>query len=151
MAQTDRAKRRSKKSRKHALQSPHSLVGRPIGRDETAISENGLVDGTLETPHWNGDLREWTFLGRLVKRFRQPADSQGLVLVEFERRHWHTRIDNPLPHRPGRNRKKHMRATIENLNRYQHFRGIEVFADGTGQGICWRPRMGVRRATAKPL
>src|SRR5260370_37841948 len=140
MAQADRARRRSKKSRKHALQSPHSLLGGPIGRDETATSGSGLVDGALDLPHWNGDLREWTFLGRLVKRFRQPADSQELVLVEFERRKCQTRIDNPLPHRPGRNRKKHMRATIENLNRYQHFRGLEVFADGTGQGIWRRPR-----------
>ena len=64
---------------------PHSPLGGPIGRDETATSGSGLVDGALELPHWNGDLREWTFLGRLVKRFRQPADSQELVLVEFER------------------------------------------------------------------
>jgi hypothetical protein len=102
-----------------------------------------------ELPHWEDDpVRELTFLGRLVKHLAQPAPIQQLIFREFQKRGWCRYIKNILdllPHKPGRNPKRYLGGVIENLNRHQHFVGIEFYADGTGRHLCWRP---TRRATA---
>jgi hypothetical protein len=78
-----------------------------------------------ETPHWEDEpVRELTFLGRLVKRLRQPAPIQQLVFREFQKRDWCPCIDNPRPRREGRNPKQDLWNVIKNLNRHQHFRGV---------------------------
>jgi hypothetical protein len=103
-----------------------------------------------ELPHWEDDpVRELTFLGRLVKHLAQPAPIQQLVFREFQKRGWCTCIENPLPRRAGKNPKQDLWNVIKNLNRHQHFRGVEFFADGTGRHICWRARVHRQRATPK--
>lgn len=139
---------RSYHTAKHGLQPPHALLVQESNRRATAPYTNGSGHAARETAHWDENLRELTFRGQLVKRFRQPADSQTTVLSEFERRGWPTRIDNPLPHRVGLKRKQHLRDTIKNLNRHQRFPCIVFFADGTGQGIGWRLR--IHKSTATP-
>ena len=52
----------------------------------------------------------------IVKKFRQPAVDQELVLLSFQELKWITEIDNPLAVRPNRDAKKLLRQTIINLN-----------------------------------
>ena len=124
MAQFDRARRRSKTSRKQPLQAPHSHLDGRASRSPTARSENSPSSGALETPDWHEDSRELTFFGRLVKRLRQPAHCQELIFKEFQKKGWPTRMENPLPRRHGKDPKQDLRTVIKNLNRHQHFRGL---------------------------
>jgi hypothetical protein len=75
----------------------------------------------------------------VVKRFRQPAEQQELVLAAFEEQGWPPRIDDPLPGGNGVNAKQRLRDAMKNLNRHQRNRRIRFEADGTGKGILWRP------------
>jgi hypothetical protein len=59
---------------------------------------------------------------------------------------WENRIDDPLPVRWGRSRKKHLHETIKNLNRGQKPWRIRFRGDGTASGLRWkRVIAGLRR------
>ncbi len=89
-------------------------------------------------PTWNAQLRELRLGEHLVKSFRQPAVSQEIVLNSFEEVAWSPRIDDPLPPRRGRDSKRHLHDTVNNLNRNQKHRLIRFSGDGNGVGICWK-------------
>jgi hypothetical protein len=91
------------------------------------------------TPIWDKDKRELWFRDRLIKRFRRPAPDQEAILAAFEEQKWKNPIDDPLPGRAGCVRKRHLRATIDNMNRSLKGTTIRVGGDGTGQGLWWFP------------
>jgi len=72
-----------------------------------------------------------------VKRFRQPAASQELILMAFDEEGWPPSILDPLPPRPGLDRQARLHQTISNLNRWQNQPGIHFFGNGRGKTICW--------------
>jgi hypothetical protein len=90
-------------------------------------------------PRWDGWTRTLTFNGQVVKRFGRVAPNVELVLAAFERRKWAQRINNPLPAVRGRDRKRHLHETIQNINRRLDHRLLFFRGDGTGRGIVWGP------------
>jgi hypothetical protein len=95
------------------------------------------ADG-LPLPCYDADRRELRLGDAVVKRYRQPAPDQELVLVSFEEQGWPPRIDDPLPLRPEVVPDEHRRQTIKNLNHWQLRPLLHFRADGTGTGIQWR-------------
>jgi len=95
----------------------------------------------VEKPHWETGRRELLVGAHVVKRFRQPAPSQELILMAFEEEGWPVSILDPLPPRPGQDSKLRLRQTISNLNRWQNPPGIRFFGNGVGRTICWEWRV----------
>jgi hypothetical protein len=77
---------------------------------------------------------------RVIKRFRQPADNQEVILLAFEELGWVSEIDDPLPRVPEIEPKERLRQTIANLNRNQKSPIIHFYGNGTGQKIGWEWR-----------
>jgi hypothetical protein len=90
-----------------------------------------------DRPLWKAKQGELWWRGELVKRFRHDAADQRCVLNAFQDNAWENRIDDPLPVRWGRSRKKHLHETIKSLNRGQKLRRIRFRGDGTASGIRW--------------
>jgi hypothetical protein len=107
-------------------------------------SRAGLAECVL--PDWNSEVRELRLGGILVKQFRQPAESQEIILSAFQEEGWQPHIDDPLPPRPDQNPKRHLHVTITNLNRHQKNRLIHFRGDGTGLGVVWEPLPGYATA-----
>lgn len=89
-----------------------------------------------EAPSWGKESRELRYRGRVIRRILRPNQARNIVLLldEFQKAGWPLRIDDPLPDGPDPER---LRKTIGTLNT-----GLDVivfYADGTGQGIGWRP------------
>jgi hypothetical protein len=91
-------------------------------------------------PVWDRLRRELRVRETVVKRYRQPAGVQELILLTFEEEGWPGRIDDPLPPQPGRDSKRRLHTTIVNLNRFQKRRLIQFEGGGDGQSVCWRLR-----------
>ncbi len=89
-------------------------------------------------PHWDATRRELRLGGLVVKRFKQPARDQELVLAAFEEEGWPPHIDDPLPPRSGQDPKRHLHNTITNLNRAQRHPILHFEGDGLGRGVCWK-------------
>ncbi len=75
-----------------------------------------------------------------LKRFRQPATNQEIVLSAFQDDGWPPRIDDPLPGKAGQDSKGRLHDTIKRLNSAQHPWLIRYYGDGTGYGVCWELR-----------
>jgi hypothetical protein len=90
------------------------------------------------TPAWHGNLHELRFGEMLVKRFRQRAPSQELILQAFEEEGWPPSMDDPLPPAPEQDSKRRLRVTISNLNRSQLHGLIHFHGGGDGKTVCWR-------------
>jgi hypothetical protein len=90
-----------------------------------------------ERPLWKANQGELWWRGELVKRFRHDAADQRCVLDAFQDSAWDNRIDDPLPVRCGRSRKKRLHETIKSLNRGQKLRRIRFRGDGTASGCRW--------------
>lgn len=89
-------------------------------------------------PHWDGRVRELTWRGLLVKRFRTPARCQELILAAFQEEEWPPRIDDPLG--PGGGRQppeERLHEAVRGLNRSQLAARVRFARDGTGQGVRW--------------
>jgi hypothetical protein len=110
---------------------------------EIAASEGTAApepDRDRDGPVWNAERREFCFNGELVKRFRQPAPAQEMILAAFEEEGWPAHIDDPLPPQDESVPSERLRITIRNLNRRQVHALIRFESDGRGEGVCWRPR-----------
>jgi hypothetical protein len=103
------------------------------GPDEGAEACIGII------PRWDGARRELHFRGVVVKRFRQPADCQEVILAAFEEEHWPPRIDNPLPPRREQDARQRLHDTLIRLNRNQCQPLLRFRGDGTGEGLFWEP------------
>lgn len=89
------------------------------------------------SPRWDSERRELYVGTQIVKRYRQPAPCQVLVLSSFEELGWPPRIDDPLPMVTGHDQRERLREVIGHLNYRQRPRLIRFQGDGTGQGIIW--------------
>ena len=90
-----------------------------------------------QRPHYDRELRVLSLGGKVVKRFREPAANQELVLAAFEELGWPERIDDPIPPHDGVDPRECLHSTIERLNRNQFCNGIKFSGDGTGKGVSW--------------
>jgi hypothetical protein len=95
-------------------------------------------DGAPGRPVWDRARRELRVGQVVVKRFKQPAGNQELVLQAFEEEGWPPRIDDPLPPVSNQDGKRRLQSTIWNLNRSREARLIRFEGGGDGQSICWR-------------
>jgi hypothetical protein len=89
-------------------------------------------------PVWDGGLRELRLGEVVVKRFKQPAGNQELILGAFQEEGWPARIDDPLPPAKGQDGKRRLHSTISNLNRRQENSLIHFHGGGNGKSVCWR-------------
>ena len=92
-----------------------------------------MLGSEVQTPKYDSQLRELTFGKVLLKKFKQPAENQELILQAFEEEGWPDRIDNPLP------RQTQHSVTVRDLNRNMKSSAIRFELDGTGNGIIWKP------------
>jgi hypothetical protein len=76
----------------------------------------------------------------LVKRFRQPAGNQELLLIAAEELGWQAWFDDPLPRAPGQNPKVRLHNSINALNRNQKSRMIHFKGDGSARRVGWEYR-----------
>ena len=90
-----------------------------------------------EVPRWDFQLRELTIRGELVKRFKNPAPCQELVLAAFEEEGWPPRIDDPLSGGDSSDDEQRLHDVVRNLNRNQARGRIHFSRDGKGQGVRW--------------
>jgi hypothetical protein len=97
---------------------------------------NQLILGEL-VPWYDKDNRVFSWGRHELKRFRQPAGNQELVLCAAEEVVWDRWFDDPLPRRPGTNPKQRLHDTIKDLNRRQLRPLIHFEGDGTGQRVGW--------------
>jgi hypothetical protein len=88
-------------------------------------------------PRWDQERQELRLADYLIKRFKVPANTQGLVLGTFQEEGWPARIDDPLPGHPEQDRKRRLHNTINALNRNQIHPFIRFLGDGRGEGIRW--------------
>jgi hypothetical protein len=114
----------------------------------TAAPTNGHTNGQSNghappappaplVPVWDSARRELR-LGELVlKRFRQPAKNQEIILAVFQEEGWPPRIDNPISGALDENAAERLHNTIKRLNQ-QMERAIRFCADGTAEGVMWR-------------
>jgi len=89
-------------------------------------------------PNWDIELRELTWRGLLVKRFRTPSACQELILAAFQEEDWPQRIDDPLQPVRGQDPKARLHDIIRRLNSRQRVGRLRFTKDGTGKGICWQ-------------
>jgi hypothetical protein len=91
-----------------------------------------------QQPFWDSALRELRLGEVLVKRFRQPAANQELILEAFQEEDWPVRIDDPLPPVSGQDSKQRLHSAISNFNRRQANRLIWFAGGGDGKSVSWR-------------
>ncbi len=113
---------------------PAPVAPAPAGAPEPP----GQRPRSAATPRWDADRRTLFVDRRVVKRYRQPAEKQVLILTAFEELGWPPRIDDPLPRERGKEPKKRLRDVIRSLNERQKHPLITFEADGTGTGVLWR-------------
>ncbi len=105
------------------------------------IGENGAPctgAKALPAPTWDAQARELRVGRILVKKFRQPARAQELILAAFEEEGWPANIDDPLPPKPDVDCRQRVHDTIKRLNQEQKNRLILFSGDGTGSRVLWQ-------------
>ena len=100
-------------------------------------AEHSVPSPQERRPVWDRLKRELRVGGTVVKRFKQAASNQVLVLDAFEEEGWPPRIDDPLPPRGEQDRKRRVHTTISNLNRGHLCRLLHFGGGGDGESICW--------------
>jgi len=118
-----------------------------LSADAPHPESNGTVKH-LQKPEWDKQRRELWLDGRLVKRFRQPACDQELVLNAFQELEWPARMDDPIPVHRGIDSKKRLHDTIMRLNKHQVNHLMRFVGDGSGRAIGWERSRAIKfRAT----
>lgn len=95
--------------------------------------------GKTLRPRWDADERALYFDGVLIKRFRQLAPDQELILRSFQEQRWRRGIHDPLPPNGHAHPKLRLRDAIARLNRHQANQWVRFRGDGTGTRILWEP------------
>jgi hypothetical protein len=84
-------------------------------------------------PSYERCLRLFRWGRHDLKRFRQPAVNQELILSAAEEMGWPDWFDDPLPRRAGVNTKVILHDTLKDLNRRQIVPLVHFMGDGTGK------------------
>ena len=103
----------------------------------TTKPESKIPSVDLDRPAWNTDLRDLSFNGRVIKRYKVPSPNQQSVLSAFEEEMWPCRVDDPLFPHPEIDPKRRLHDTIKSLNRHQLVPLLRFYGDGTGEGVRW--------------
>ena len=84
---------------------------------------------------WDDLLRELRLAHRVIKHFRQPANTQELILRAFQKAGWPRSIPNPLTttSRP----RLRLREAVKNLNRAQRWPGVHFHVNHGSSLIYW--------------
>jgi len=88
-------------------------------------------------PHYDPERRTLFFSGRVVKRFRVPAENQELILLAFEELCWPRHIDDPIPVAAGIDQRKRLERALFKLNHKQQHQLLHFGANGKGTGVTW--------------
>jgi hypothetical protein len=91
-------------------------------------------------PRWNATRRELSLGGRIVKRFRVPAQNQERILSVFEEESWAEHIHDPLPATYDIDAPTRLHDAINRLNRCQINPLLRFRGDGRGTGVLWELR-----------
>jgi hypothetical protein len=94
-------------------------------------------EGSGSGPKWDGERREFSVGGLLVKRYRVRAESQTLILTAFEESGWPARVDDPLPGIGRKSQGERLHEAVRGLNRGHLRRLIRFFRDGLSEGVGW--------------
>lgn len=113
--------------------TPHSIVA--------ITAPHGPVQ---PRPHWDQECRKLWLDGVLVKKFRQRAANQELILAAFQEEGWPSFIDDPLPPEGDQDPKRRLHSTLRNLNRGHKNMLIHFEGDGTGERIGWKWRSDIQ-------
>lgn len=125
-----------------------AVGSRPIQAEETAGLGRGRptdhtpprsIDAPTR-PSWDLSRRELSLGGRVIKRFRVPAQNQEGLLTAFEEESWPRHIDDPLPGIRDIDRRTRLHDAINRLNRCQTHRLLRFRGDGNGTGLFWELR-----------
>jgi hypothetical protein len=111
-----------------------------------ALGGAAPVNAGASRPCWDDARRQLRFGLVVVKRFRQPAPNQELILQAFEEEGWPPRIDDPLAPVDDQDTKRRLHTTINNLNRSHERRLLHFHGGGDGQTVAWRVLAGDTRA-----
>jgi len=136
-------RRRFGKQKNHLLNGNTCLVLTSLGMDLVvevgAGSRNGAYQGKRADAALHPRfMRRVLWAGtKVVKKFRQPAESQETILLAFEELYWDHEMDDPLSPSPDIDAKQRLRQTIANLNRHQINPLIHFFGNGTGEKVGW--------------
>jgi hypothetical protein len=101
-------------------------------------ADAGSAESGAVKPVWDDQRWELRLGQAVVKRFRQPADNQMLILAVFQEEDWPPRIDDPLPPSLEQDSKRRLQSTISNLNRLQDQPLLRFKGGGDAQSIAWR-------------
>jgi hypothetical protein len=123
-----------------ALARGEGLAPRKRGTPAQASPPSEPRAAQPKIPRWDAARRELRWGAKLVKRFREPALNQELILAAFEEEGWPPRLDDPLPSSGETEPKERLHDTIKRLNRHQVNRLLRFRGDGSGTGILWELR-----------
>jgi hypothetical protein len=110
-------------------------------RDCFVLTDDGVLKASQKVaqatwvPRWDGRRLYWGKV--IVKRFRQPATNQKLILDAFQELGWVREIDDPLPGMPDQDPRDRLRNTILALNRNMQEPLIHFGGNGTRDGVRW--------------
>ncbi len=107
--------------------------------DSRSLAGNASPDArnaSSDRPHWDPNRREFTFRGRVVKRYRVPSPNQELILCAFQEEGWPDFIDDPLPPVEDLDPHRRLQSTIKSLNRHQLNHLIRFRGNG-GEVVFW--------------
>ncbi len=119
-----------------AAQQLGAGVAVPVLAGMVLVGKDGA---RLLVPDYDKALRELRYEGQLVKRLRQEAENQELVLLGFQEVGWQRALDDPLPRHPDIDPRARLRETIRRLNLNQLEARIRFSGDGTGCRVIWSP------------
>jgi hypothetical protein len=111
---------------------------RGLWSNSTAVVGVARAEVREAVPVYDKDRRELWFKGRLVKRLRQPAGNQELILLAFQEQGWPDAIDDPLPGNADQDRQERLHNAIRRLNKHQHEATILFRRNGSGSRILWQ-------------
>jgi hypothetical protein len=130
---------------RHAKRRDRKWRRRPEESLLVVLTESGA--GIIEQlclntvkPQWDPERRELTVEGDVIKVFRQPSETQEIVLSAFQEDGWINQIDDPLPRAKGSNdraAKARLRKTVEHLNRAQRLPILFFSVAGNTQNARW--------------
>lgn len=131
--------------RGRAQSPPETPTALAVVASETAVPENTpqaayeiKTPGALALkPRWHAIRRELSLAGRIVKRFRVPAQNQETILSVFEEEGWAEHIHDPLPVNHLVDAPTRLHDAINRLNRCQINPLIRFHGDGKGTGVFW--------------
>jgi hypothetical protein len=130
---------------RHANRRNRKWRRRPNESRLVVLTESGA--GMIEQfclhavkPQWDPERRELTVEGDVIKVFRQPSETQEIVLAAFQEDGWINQIDDPLPRTNGSGddvAKARLRKTVEHLNRAQRLPILFFSVAGNTQNARW--------------